>query len=229
MAALPFIDVHSHNPRAEKDTVRVVNLFPGASIPEFTGKLFYSIGLHPWKIGTMDENNLYLEMIKDALEFDHVIFIGECGIDKVYGGNLDEQTRVFMAHAMMAEEYQKPLIIHCIRAYNEIIEIYNKIAPSVPWIFHGYTGNPELSAQLLNKGFLFSFGKILYNPKAKAVDSFRNMSIQNIFLETDEFNGPVSAIYEIAAAIRNIDVEEMKKAVWENFNRLENVSFTTTF
>jgi TatD DNase family protein len=221
----PFIDIHTHHVIHTDDTVRVVNLYPGDAIPAFSGKNFYSVGLHPWKIKSEKENTLHLQIMEDALEFDHVIFAGECGLDKITGAGFEEQRRVLLAQMILAEDYQKPLIIHCVRAYYEIIELYNSYRPTVPWIFHGYSGNLEITEQLANKQFLFSFGKILFNAKARAVESFRQLPLEKVFLETDEFNKPVSAVYAKAAEIKNITVKELKEAIWENFNRLENVSF----
>jgi len=220
----PFVDIHSHRMHAEKDSIRVVNLFPGDSIPVFKGKTFYSMGLHPWKIKIQEENNVLLGIIEDAQAFDHVIFIGECGLDKVYGGDMEEQKRVFEAQAMIAEEYKKPLLIHCVRAYNEIIELFKELKPSVPWIIHGFAGGIEIAQQLEKIGIKFSFGKFLFNSNAKVIESFRKLSLKNIFLETDEYEGAISDIYKIAAAIKNMPEETLKKVVWENFNRLENVS-----
>ncbi len=224
MNTLPFIDVHTHHSHFDKETVKVINLYPGDPIPAFKGKNFYSVGLHPWKIKSKKENNSSLRMIEEALEFDHILFTGECGIDKITGADFEEQKRVFAAQALMAEEFQKPLIIHCVRAYNEIIELYNNNRPSVPWIFHGYSGGLELTDQLVNKNVLFSFGKILFNEKARAIDSFKKLPLQKIFLETDEFRGSVSKVYEKGAELRNLSVDQMKKVVWNNFNCLENVS-----
>lgn len=206
-----------------RETVKVINLYPGDAIPAFKGNSFYSVGLHPWKLKSNEENNSFLEMMEDALEFDHVIFAGECGLDKITGADFEEQKRVFTAQAVMAEEYGKPLIIHCVRAYNEVLELYNNVHPSVPWILHGYVGSPEMTRQLSGKKFIFSFGKILFRENAKAIESFRTLPLEEIFFETDEYNGPVEDIYRRASEIRNIPVEEFKHAIWENFNRLENV------
>lgn len=225
MKAFPFIDIHTHHAHDGNETVKVLNLYPGDDIPVFNGKNFYSVGLHPWSLKTKEENNNSLLMMEDALEFDHVLFAGECGLDKISGAEFEEQKRVFMAQVIMAEEYQKPLIIHCVRAYNEIIEMYNSHHPSVPWIFHGYTGSREMSEQLSQKQFLFSFGKILFNEKTKAVDSLKVLPLQKVFLETDDSDRSVREIYAKAAEIKNISIDELKEAVWQNFNRLENVTF----
>ena len=225
MKSFPFIDIHTHHAQGADGIVKVVNLFPGNNIPAFSGKNFYSVGLHPWSLKTKGENTNSLLMIEEALEFDHVLFAGECGLDKISGADFEEQKRVFIAQAIMAEEYQKPLMIHCVRAYNDIIELYNSHRPSVPWIFHGYTGSREMSEQLLQKQIFFSFGKVLFNEKTKAVDSLKFLPIEKVFIETDDSDLPLSAVYAKAAEIKDLSVQEFKEAVWKNFNRLENVSF----
>jgi TatD DNase family protein len=224
---IPFIDIHTHLSHREWDIVAVRNIYPGGAIPAFTGKDFFSVGLHPWEIKTRDENNESLVMMEDALEFDHVIFVGECGLDKLAETDFEEQLRVFEAQAFIAEEFKKPLIIHCVKAYNGIIGIYNKIHPSVPWIFHAYSGNQEISRQLIKRNIFFSFGEVLFNDNAKAIDSFRYLPLNKIYFETDEGERGIKEIYEKGAVLKDIGVEELKRSVWNNFNRIENISFNT--
>ncbi len=226
MILFPFIDIHTHKTGIDDGTVTVRNLLPGDAIPTFNGKNFYSIGLHPWKIGSEKEDNERMLMMEDALEFDHVIFVGECGLDKLAETGFDEQMRAFNAQAFMAEEYQKPLIIHCVKAWNEVVELHKKNKPSVPWIFHGYNGSVELTQQLSERNFLFSFGQMLFRETAKAVDSFKILPLEKIFFETDEYEENIEIIFQKGAALKDIPVEDIKVAVWENFNRIENVSFS---
>ena len=161
--------------------------------------------------------------MEDALEFDHVIFIGECGLDKRVDKDFEEQMRVFKAQVFMAEEVQKPLIIHCVKAYNEIIEVYKDTHPSVPWIFHGYSANVEITKQLVRKNMFFSFGSILFQDNAKAIDAFRYLPLEKVFLETDELEEGIETVFSRGSDLREISVEQLKESVWENFNRLENV------
>ena len=121
----------------------------------------------------------------------------------------------------MSEEYQYPLVIHCVKAYNEVMELRKKMNPVMPWILHAYSGSLELTQQLSNHGFLFSFGDLLFNSNAKAVDSFKYLPLDKIFFETDEMEDDVSVIYEQGAKLKEIPLEEIKAAVWKNFNRIE--------
>lgn len=221
MQTVPFIDFHTHREREEKDTITVRNLFPGDAIAAFSGRNFYSVGLHPWHLKSKEKNDELLRMVEDALEIGHVVFVGECGLDKAVETGFEEQIRVFRAQAFMAEEAGKPLIVHCVRAYGEIIEVYRKMRPRMPWVLHGYNGSVAVSEQLAKTGMLFSFGKLLFNEKSKAVQSFRVLPLERIFFETDEFEGNVKEIYEKGAVLKNVSPGFLMEAVWNNFNRIE--------
>ena len=222
MKAVPYIDIHTHSSRGEKDTVRVKNIFPGEKFAAFTGRNFYSAGLHPWYIRSEKENNEALQLVEQALEFDHVIFVGEAGLDKRVKNDFAEQERVFEAQAFMAEEYRLPLVVHCVKAYNEVLELRKKMDPVMPWILHAYSGGIEQTQQLNLPGILFSFGKALYNPKAKMLAAFKTLSLDKIFFETDDNNDmDVNAMYERAAELKGISEEVLKTAVWKNFNKIE--------
>ena len=222
MITIPYIDLHTHSDRIEKGIVTVRNIYPGDGFAAFSGNNFYSMGLHPWHIKTRDENNEMLIMIEEAMEFDHVTFIGECGLDKLITNDFDEQIRVFHAQAIMSEEFEKPLIIHCVKAYNEILELRKEIHPQMPWIMHGYNSSVEQTLQMAEAGILFSFGENLYRPNSKAVESFCHLPLEKIFFETDEYDGNVECMYEKGAELKNIPIENLIETVWNNFSRIEN-------
>jgi len=228
MNSIPFIDIHTHPFHHETDTVTVQNIYPGDGFGAFTGRNFYSVGLHPWHISSKKENNLALQMVEDALEFDHVIFVGEAGLDKVVETDFAEQLRVFEAQAYMAEEFEYPLIIHCVKSFNEVLELYEKMNPAMPWIMHGYNGSLEMTKQLSDRNFLFSFGESLFKNKSKGIESFKYLPLNKVFFETDEADVEVEKIYIQGAKIKGISEEELKTAVWENFNRIEK-SLTTNY
>lgn len=221
MNQVPFIDIHTHAARSGKDTVTVQNIFPGEGFAAFSGRNFYSVGLHPWHIGTREENNEALQMVENALEFSHVIFVGEAGLDKVSEKDFAEQQHVFEAQAFMAEEYQYPLVIHCVKAYNEVVELRKKMKPVMPWIMHAYNGSIELTGQMVEMGFLFSFGDILFRDNARAIESFEFLPLNKIFFETDEADTSVETIYKRGAELKKVPMEELKYMVWRNFNRIE--------
>ncbi len=222
MSAIPYIDIHTHSFQKEEETVLVQNIFPGEGFAAFSGRNFYSTGLHPWHIASEEENNEALRMVEDALEFGHVICVGEAGLDKLSDNNFDEQMRVFEAQAYIAEEYQYPLIIHCVKALPEVMALRKKMNPAMVWIMHGYNGNVQSTKQLLDLGFMFSFGDSLFRDDAKGIESYKYLPLNKIFFETDESKLEVQEMYKQGAKIKALPLEVIKTAVWENFNRIEN-------
>ena len=134
--------------------------------------------------------------------------------------------RVFEAQAFMAEEYQKPLIIHCVKVYNEVIRVYKNLGPSQPWILHGYSGNLQTTKQLENRNFLFSFGEILFREKAKAKESFKYLPTEKIFFETDEMEGDIEKVYQKGALVKKTEPEKLREKILDNFNRIENIQWS---
>jgi TatD DNase family protein len=222
MKPVPFIDIHTHPDRVETETIIVRNIFPGEGFAAFTGRNYYSVGLHPWHLKSETENNEMLHILEEALEFDHVCFVGECGLDKKIAADFKEQMRVFRAHVFIAEEHKRPVIIHCVKAYNEVFDLHRKLHPDMPWIMHGYRGNVQTTQMLEEPGIFFSFGKSLFDEKSKSIESLKYLPLEKIFFETDEFDGTVEQIYEKAAIFKNVSPDILKTEVWKNFIRIES-------
>ncbi|MDE5744819.1 MAG: TatD family hydrolase [Paramuribaculum sp.] len=117
----------------------------------------YSIGIHPWKSLEATEEDL---MALDELAVHpQVLAIGETGLDRLRGGDLNLQTALFKHHILLSESINKPLIIHNVRCVPELISLRKKLKATQPWIFHGYRGNAETAKQLCNAGIMLSFGE----------------------------------------------------------------------
>ena len=215
-----FIDIHTHNPGSDDGIISIINLLPEESLPQATPNLFYSVGLHPWLL----ESHVHLEDLMNRVgeisSSDRVIAIGECGLDKLAGVDFALQETVFKQHALIAEKVKKPMIIHNVKAYNELIMLRIQLKASVPWIVHGFHGSPETAGQLRNHGFMFSFGKALLNPKPKVIQSLMQIPPDLVFFETDESDLKISEIYKIAAELRSCPIETVREQVSLNFKRL---------
>ena len=67
---------------------------------------------------------------------------------------------------------------------------------------------------------MFSFGENLFRPNSKAVESFKYLTLNRIFLESDEQKGGVKRMYGKGAELKNIPLDLLKRAAWVNFNRV---------
>lgn len=210
-----FINLHTHKFSNLSDVIEVVNQYPwefDASVPN------YSIGIHPWYI---DENRLEtdLDFIKQKLQLDECLALGECGLDKRIEIPLNLQISVFKKQLELVKETQKSIVLHCVAAYDEVIAIKNEMKIENPMIIHGFSKNEQVAQTLLKNGFYLSFGKyLLRNPDLEKVFTFAPEN--QILLETDTIEESIYQVYEKAAAIKGISVEQMKAIVFSNFSKI---------
>lgn len=140
-------DIHTHNPAADN---AVINLAPGMTLRP--GAL-YSAGIHPWW-AVAD-----FSWVERMAENPQVVMIGECGIDRLRGAHpIGQQLDMLRRHAELAERVGKPLLLHVVRGYGEIMALHKQINPSQPWIIHGFRGKPQLAKQLTDMGIHISLG-----------------------------------------------------------------------
>lgn len=210
-----FINLHTHKFSNLSDVIEVVNQYPSefdASVPN------YSIGIHPWYI---DKNRLEtdLEIIKEKLQLTGCLALGECGLDKRIEIPLELQILVFKQQLEIVKQTNKPVVLHCVAAYDEVIAIKKEMKIQNPMIIHGFSKNEQVAQSLLKNGFYLSFGKyLLRNPDLEKVFTFAPKN--QILLETDTIEESIYQVYDKAAAIKGISVEQMKAIVFTNFSKI---------
>jgi TatD DNase family protein len=209
---MPYFDIHTHKKIIDPDTVAIESLSIGEN-PLPSDRLI-SVGLHPWYIE--DDYKSQLSALEEIATRHNVVAIGEAGLDKLAEVSIDKQKEVFLLQAKIAEEVKKPLIIHCVKAWSELLEAHRIILPSQPWIVHGFRGNEQLASQLLSKGISMSFGRY-YNENA-----LRSVYSHCLLLETDENGISIKEIYINASKTLSICLEELEKRTEESFNKYFN-------
>lgn len=171
----------------------------------------FSCGIHPWYSEDSENQMLYL---KEIVSNPRIVAIGETGLDKLKGPAYDIQIPVFKEHISLSEKLKKPLIIHCVKAWEELIQIRQECNPSQPWIIHGYRGKPELTKRLINQGFLFSVGDYIN------VESVEIIPIESLFCETDEDVMNIRDVYAQAAQAKNMDLDDFAEQIAQNVHRV---------
>ena len=210
-----FINLHTHQFSKDSEVIEIVNQYPwafDASIPN------YSIGIHPWFI---DENRLAadLDCIAEKLQLAPCLALGECGLDKRIDIPMAVQMSVFRKQLEIVKQTNKPVVLHCVAAYEEMIAIKKEMKIANPMIVHGFSKNEQVAQSLLNNGFYLSFGKYLVrNPEMEKVLKF--VPENQILLETDTIEESIYQVYEKAAAVKGISVAEMKAIFFDNFSRI---------
>lgn len=203
-------DIHTHRIDARE---AVISVNPWEFAP--VDGLCYSVGIHPWQAARAAEADF--DRLAECATSGNVLMIGECGIDKLRGGDLPMQMSVLERHIALSEQVCKPLVLHCVRASNELCRLRRVLRPRMPWVVHGFRGNARVAGQLLDAGFYLSYGE-RFNPEALAITP-----ADRLLAETDESLLPIDEIYRRLAASRQIEVDEFVRHVEEVVKELLKV------
>jgi TatD DNase family protein len=181
---------------------------------------YLSLGLHPWFIDQQDVTAA-LALIELQASNPRLLAIGECGLDKCIPTPLTRQIEVFNQHLDLAARWHKPVMIHCVRAFNELLRI-KKLGPhQLPWIVHGFNRNLDMARQLLEQSCYLSLGKALLNPSSSTCQILPQLPLDRLFLETDAATDiTIDQIYAAAARILAVDVDTLSAQLHRNFTRV---------
>lgn len=211
---MSFIDIHTHNFSNQNAVFEIENCYPNAT--EFTNS--FSIGIHPWYI-KKEKTEEELSFIDKQLQLKNCYAVGECGLDKLTETNFEYQINIFKQQVALSEKHQKPLIIHCVKSFQEIIQLKKELTPKQPWIIHGFNKNKQVALSLIKNGHFLSFGNQLLTSD-KLQDSFLETPLNKIFFETDASDINIKDIYQKAAIIKGINLEKLKEIIHQNFNSI---------
>ncbi len=200
-----YFDFHHHNIETKSG---ILSLDLNLDIPF----QFFSAGIHPKdSLENFEEKFRWLSEISKN---NNCIAIGECGLDGLIDVPEDVQTEVFTKQILLANEIKKPIIIHCVRRFQEIINL--KKTGSTEWIIHGFNKKEQLAQQLLDKGFFLSFGyATLHNVSLQ--QTIKNIPLDRLFLESDDAYFQISELYEKVAELKNITIHQLQECISENF------------
>ena len=187
-----ILDIHTHNARTHAQTIETV-------------------GVHPWHapFGDLAEVELC------ASEVDA---IGEIGLDYACDIPRDVQTEIFEAQLAIAERFEKPVVLHCVRAFEDVIKIVGKYRLKAV-IFHGFIGSIEQAQCAVKQGHYISFGERTFR-SPKTIEAMRSTLLSHLFVETDESTTPIEEIYSKIAEFRGIAVEDLIKTTEANFRKI---------
>lgn len=199
----PFVNLHTHHPAGEALSL-------------------HSFGIHPW---WLDEPGYdweqALQTLEQQLKEGSLEAVGEAGIDKLHPKTLPLQRTVFERQILLAEQYGKPLVIHCVRAYDEVMQLWKRHQPRQAWIVHGFNGNRETAGQLVGKGFYLSVGTAILYQNRKITESISSIPLDRLFLETDDADDPIEAVYTETARLLSLPLEVLREQIFANFVRLK--------
>jgi TatD DNase family protein len=215
-----YINIHTHTKQSDINVKSIRSIeFKDFDFEDSKNELI-SVGIHPWFIPPKNVEK-QLEKLDQICKSSNVIALGECGLDRFFTKDEKEfqrQLYVFNEQCKIANQYSKPLIIHAVNAYSDFLHWLKNDKNQTRLIFHGYNGNEEITNQLLRYNCWFSLGESLLNSK-KIQEVFKNTPIENCFLETDESEISIQTIYENAAKLKNMELQELQNKIQINFDK----------
>jgi TatD DNase family protein len=207
-----YIDIHTHYPPKLKHSIGIVNHFWHENITQ----PYASLGNHPAYLSEkpFDQNLL-----------SKICCFGESGLDKLCKTPFEQQERAFVQQIILSEKHQKPLLIHCVKAFAEIERLKKQYQPQMPWILHGFNKNSQLAQQLASKGFYFSFGAALFTKPKQMKAVLSQIPISQCFLETDhQTTFDIADIYQQFSLLTALSLPDIQANILQNFTAVFNTS-----
>lgn len=215
-----LINLHTHAPVAMPDVLALESIYAGQPRPPLSP--WQSVGLHPWYLPQPWTSAC--EWLENEATQSHTLAIGEAGLDKVCNTPWETQVEAFRYCIALAERLDKPLIIHCVRAHAEVLQLKKELKPRQPWIFHGFDKNLATAEMLLRAGTYLSFGSALFREGNRAAEVLSLVPGDRFFLETDISEWKIQEVYERAAQLRNRTLTELEQQIETNFCDIFGVS-----
>jgi TatD DNase family protein len=211
-----YIDIHNHDSKPGEGVFILDNLMAHEDIPPVNiSGIIYSLGIHPWFLNE-DNHNQLIDFVKKNAYHKSVAAIGETGFDKLRGPSIELQQKIFTEQAAISEETKKPLVIHCVKGWDDLMTAHKKLKPTMPWLIHGFRGKKELALQLISRNMYISFWfDFIIRPEASLL--VRSLPIDRIFLETDGSGVNIRDIYCKVAGDLGVSINELKEIILKNF------------
>ncbi len=199
-------NTHTHIQR--QGSVAIVNAEGMVEFPAY-----YSLGVHPWNAEKGIPNQW-----KEALKASSCLALGEAGLDKLKGPDLELQKTCFIEQVHLSEELGLPIIIHCVKAWNELRAIKRVLKPQQTWIYHGFS-KANLIKEVVQEGLMISIGEAILTNK-KLQDKIAWLPLDHILVETDDSDLSIERIYEQVSELKDIPLPRLEKQIEENFKRV---------
>lgn len=209
------VDIHTHRIGG------ALEIFDASTCEVLPKGVYCSAGIHPLFIG--QDSDVRLQALESKIRARGIVALGEVGLDRNSQTPMDEQIRIFGRVIEMSEFYRLPLIIHCVRAYPELLRLHNRYRPLQPWIIHGYNNNGEILRELLRHGCFIAGGKQLMDERSNIWELLPEIPLERLFLETDDSDYRIDAVYARAAERIGVKIGELERFIYDNFLSL-NIS-----
>ena len=210
-----YIDAHCHHPSPGPDVLALWNVPPGELPDKAPPQTRLSSGIHPWETDHETAVAAAMARLTELVGSGRIHALGECGLDRLRGASPERQTEIFRQQLELAERHNLPVIIHCVRAFSELLALRKKYFRT-PWLIHGFGGNATIAAQLQAAGCVLSFGPAAMR-RPQTSNLIKSLPSSAWLLETDDSGEDIISHYRFTAGILNLAEPELERQLERNF------------
>ena len=174
--------------------------------------IYGAAGVHPSSTAELDEEKF--AELRVLAQSGKIVAIGEIGLDYLRPDR-EAQLRIFEGQLRLAEAAGKPVVLHCVKAFEETMRLLKQFRLRAV-IFHGFIGSPEQAARAVAAGYYLSFGsRALRSPRT--VRALGSIPTQRLFLETDDTPATIESVYATAARLLGMPLDRLKETIYNNY------------
>lgn len=165
------------------------------------GELYYALGLHPYFSAEHSEHSLaqlaaqLAQVAGEGAQRDSkCVAVGECGLDfAIDRVDRDQQLAVLQQQLILANSHRLPVILHCRKAFPELMALLKQHPPVAGGVYHGFSGSLEQARQAVALGLKIGVGGTITYPRAnKTRNTVAALPLEALVLETDAPDMPVA-------------------------------------
>lgn len=205
-----LFDVHTHRKTKEVGVLSIEQCTLNDSLSHRNSP--FSISIHPWDI----HKGYDIARLEFYGAHPNCMAIGETGLDKL-SGDFQLQERIFLDHIEVAKRVKKPLILHCVKAFEECLMLLKQTEFLHGVVFHGFNKHPNLAGQLIKNGYYISLGAFFLKENPNFERFLIQSNFKGVLFETDNNTSiKIDELYQKAQQIHpNLDI---RKTLTETFN-----------
>ena len=213
-------DFHTHFSKCSENSICSIDITETKNLSLI--KYPFTFGLHPWWLKSEKNSDDFMRIVQEIISgkygtetADNFLGIGECGLDRLKGAEWGLQKRILAQVAEFSCEHNLPLVLHCVKAYPEILALRKSVKCDTDWAVHGFNGNLVEAKKLVEKNIKLSFGgRLLTSEKLRRI--FSEIPLSMIFLETDDSDVSIRELYELGAELRKMNFSDFSSQIYRN-------------
>lgn len=213
----PLVNIHTHRLNSSESIQVLSYALPNTNLSQtiaYANNTRFSFGFHPLYL---TENTRFDELLfQEFVQKYPVVAIGEIGLDKNSPVSTEMQLHLFRQQVQFAHKLNLPVVIHCTGRWNELELLFRERKATDPiWLIHGFR-KTGLAEKFLKLGACFGIGAaLLYDERLQ--NCVQTLPIERIFLETDDAEVELQALYEKLAAIKSLPLQTVIEQLYTNY------------